>query len=153
MKKIFTTIIVGFIILISYSCEEKSTESLIDSRPSFSYRYSKCTGVVTANRTSIDSSFTYTFTDKLIIDFSVVANCCPDSNRFIVSNTLRNDTLLITIVDTAEYGCKCLCPYFIHAEFENLFNDHYVVRCIFENLAAPYLNRDPLYLVSVYRTR
>lgn len=153
MSKLFTNMIVGLIILTSFSCKQNSTESLIDSVPSFSFRSSKCTGNVLLQRTNNDSSFTYSFTDKLMIDFSVIANCCPDSNRFIVSNTFRDDTLLIMIVDTAEYVCRCLCPYFIHAEYENLLNEHYVVRCVFKNLAAPYLNRDPLHLVNVYRTR
>ena len=161
MNTVNSKLILGLLVLVNISCKEKSTEIVNNQSPLFSYSSSKCVSY-TLNRIDpyalnrdepYDSSFSYTFTDKLIVDFSVPANCCPDSNRFIVSNTFNNDTLLIMVVDTAEYVCKCICTYLIRAVYENLTNDHYIVRCTLENKIAPYMNRDPLHLVNVYRLK
>jgi|GEM_PF-696133 len=141
----------GLLILICISCHEKSSEPELQSIVSFSSQSSKCLSHGLSKRNSFDSLFTYSFTDSLIIDFSVSANCCPDSNRFNVLYTAVNDTLIITVIDTAAYGCRCICPYLIHAEFGNLPNNHYIVRCVFVYIAAPYLSHDPIYLVNVDR--
>ena len=153
LKMLYRGMIAGLVALLVVSCNQKSTESLIDSNPSFAFRPSKCAGPVLLKGSGNDSSFTYTFADTLSMDFSVSANCCSDSDRFDVANTVGSDTLSITIIDTAAYGCRCNCLYFIHAELAYLPEDHYVVRCRFVDLAAPYLNRDPAYLVDVYRAR
>ena len=142
----------GMIIVVFFSCPEKATNPGTQVGPVFSYNSSKClTGL--PKRGPADSVFVYTFTDTLSIDFSVEANCCPDSGRFVVSNRAGNDTLFITIVDTAEYVCRCICLYFIHAEIANLTGDHYVVKCHFIREKPLILSRDPIYLVDVFRSR
>lgn len=125
MKKIF----LGSFILLLFSCKEKSTGPENQSPVSFTSQYSKCLSNALAKSNSVDSIFTYSFYDTLIIDFSVIVNCCPDSNRFSISYNRGSDTLGIAVADTARDLCNCVCLYMVHAEFSNLPNDHYIVRC------------------------
>ncbi|MFB0515087.1 MAG: hypothetical protein ACETWG_00600 [Candidatus Neomarinimicrobiota bacterium] len=55
------------------------------------------------------------------------ANCCPDSNRFTLSSKISKDLISITVLDTASKICRCICPYTIHAEFNDLPRDFYDV--------------------------
>jgi hypothetical protein len=139
---------VGIIALLS-SCTEKSTDPVTKAAPSFSYESSKCLAGL-AKRSLFDSVFVYSFTDTLIIDFSVEANCCPDSNRFEVSWSTVSDTINVSVADTAQNLCRCDCPYLIHAAFANLPNDHYVVRCTIDNYSGVH---NPIHLVDVYRKK
>ncbi len=148
MNKPVLVIAVGLTALLCFSCKEKSANPETQAPGSFSYESSKCMRGVLQKASVSDSVFTYTFSDKLIIDFSVTANCCPDSNRFSVSSTTGIDTIVVAVVDTAQNLCKCICPYMIHAEFGNLPNDHYVVHCTIGNSQG---YTDPIHLVNVYK--
>jgi hypothetical protein len=138
----------GFIVILFFSCKDKSTNPATQSSISFSSQYSRCLSHGLSKSSGIDSVFTYSFTQNLIIDFSVFANCCPDSNRFNITNIIGTDTLIISVADTARSQCNCICLYMIYVEFGNLSNDHYVVRCRIGNSQG---YDDPIHLVNVYR--
>ena len=74
-----------------------------------------------------DSCFTYQFDSDLILDFCVSANCCPDSGRFTLEQAIQNDSITITVLDTAANLCFCDCSYIIHAEFYDMPEDMYYV--------------------------
>lgn len=76
-----------------------------------------------------DSSFSYLFGDTLFVSFMLSGNCCPDSNRFVLSYEVKADTLYVSAVDTAERGCYCVCNYILRAEFFNLPLDRYTFVC------------------------
>jgi hypothetical protein len=143
-------VILGFIVFLCFSCKDKSTNSETQSTISFSSQSSKCLSNGLSKSSGLDSVFTYSFTQNLIIDFSVNANCCPDSNRFNISNTVGIDTIIVSVADTARSLCSCICLYMIHVEFGNLPNDHYVVRCKIGNSHG---YDDPTHLVNVYRKK
>ena len=111
------------------SCKEKSADPGDQGPVTSSFQSSKCGGGGLLKTMAKDSLFTYTFTDRLVIDFSLSGNCCPDSNRYSVSSVAGTDTIVIAVVDTAEHLCRCMCQYIIRSEFLNLPNDHYVVKC------------------------
>ena len=138
----------GFFIFVCFSCKDKSTNTGTQPPISFSSQSSNCLSHGLSKSGGLDSVFTYSFTQSLIIDFSVNANCCPDSNRFNISNIIGKDTLIISVADTARSLCYCNCLYMIHVEFGNLSNDHYVVRCRIGNSQG---YDDPIHLVNVYR--
>jgi hypothetical protein len=150
MRSITIIVTLGFLVFLCLSCNEKSTNPDNQSGISFSSRYSTCLSHGLSKSSGLDSVFTYSFTDSLVIDFSVIANCCPDSNRFVVTESAGTDTLVISVADTAENLCYCICTYMVHASFGNLPSDHYVVRCRVGN-SQGYV--DPIHLVNVYRKR
>jgi hypothetical protein len=76
-----------------------------------------------------DSCFSYKFTQNLVVDFCVAANCCPDSNRFELAHVIHNDTIFVAVADTAANLCRCICNYVIHAEFAGLSRDQYIFYC------------------------
>jgi len=76
-----------------------------------------------------DTNFVWTFTDRLVLDFGLLADCSIDSIRFATSHSISNDTIYVVSVDTATQNEYCICDYIIHAEFENLPLDHYVIIC------------------------
>ncbi|MCX7797150.1 MAG: hypothetical protein N2249_00825 [Melioribacter sp.] len=94
-----------------------------------------------------DTCFKYTFSDKLIIDFCVSGNCCPDKNRYLITHKIFKDTITITVKDTAANLCRCICNYIIHCEFELLNYDNYVVKCMLDKTK----NYELLYLQKVIR--
>ncbi|MGE5805055.1 MAG: hypothetical protein ACM34M_04630 [Ignavibacteria bacterium] len=128
-----------------FSCKEKVT-NFEDGTTGFSYSASKCHGDLQKEGALPDSSFEYTFFDSLFIDFSLPGNCCPDSNRFLVFQNINQDTIYISVEDTAANLCLCICNYHIYAEFSDLPEDHYVVFCTLKG--AEY---NPVYLVDVYK--
>ncbi len=151
MRIFIGSLTLGLLVLCLGSCNESSSSGPANSIPSFTFHSSHCVGSALAKAEIPDSTFVYSFSDTLAVDFSVSGNCCPDSGRFEVSHAVGVDTLVISVVDTADYGCRCLCTYFLHAEIVNLPNNHYVVRCRLVNIESPGLSRDPIYLVDVYR--
>jgi hypothetical protein len=153
MKTAITVLTTGLMLFSLNSCKENSTSSPDNAALSFSFQSSHCLGAALSKVIALDSSFVYSFAEILVVDFAVPGNCCPDSDRFDVSHSLDGDTLLISVTDTADYGCRCTCNYFIHAEISDLTKDHYAIRCQLTNIRAPYLSQDPLYVVDVYRTR
>jgi hypothetical protein len=149
MRILIITLAIGFLAFLCLSCGEKSTDPDSQSSISFSSRYSKCLSSGLLKSSRLDSVFTYSFTDSLVIDFSVNANCCPDSNRFAVTESAGTDTLVISVADTAGNLCYCICTYMVHTSFENLPNDHYVVRCRVGNSQG----YEDIHLVNVFRKR
>jgi hypothetical protein len=147
MKTKASVFILGFVIVTAFSCKARSTDPE-DQPTSFTHLSSKCITHGLAKGTGLDSLFTYSFTDKLLIDFSVFSNCCPDSNRFAVTYAIAADTIVIAVADTAQNLCRCICTYMIHAEFAGLQRDHYVVRCKIGNDQG---YDDPIHLVQVFR--
>jgi hypothetical protein len=133
-----------------FACKDKSTNTNNTPVPSFSYVTSRCNSHVLPIRTASDSVFTYSFNQNLIMDFSVWSNCCPDSGRFIPGYTIRIDTIFITVTDTAQALCDCICSYMIHIELTNLPLNQYIVRCRIGNGSN---FDDPIHLVTVTRTK
>jgi hypothetical protein len=148
MNKIKMVFILGIVALLYFSCKEKTTEPNKDI--TFSSQYSNCLAHGLSKGSGLDSVFNYSFLGDLFVDFSVWANCCPDSNRFAVSYRIANDTIIISVADTARNLCHCTCPYMVHAEFLDLQQDHYVVRCRVGNEGE---YEDPIHLVEVNRIR
>jgi hypothetical protein len=128
MQKLSIFLMLVFFISLCCSCEDKSVNE--DQDVSAIFKQGKC-GETFSKVISQDSDsvFSYSFYSNLIIDFSVNANCCPDSNRFSVTHIISSDTIHITVADTAANLCRCICPYMIQAEFTDLSNDSYVVVC------------------------
>jgi hypothetical protein len=141
--KIFLTAVFFLILFSFFSCEEKVTNP---ETASFSFYSSKCRGDLLKETASMDSSFQYTFFDDLLIDFSVYGKCCPDSNRFAVTQNMHADTIYISVEDTAGGNCRCICNYHIYAEFTGLHEDHYVVIC-----SRKGAENNHVYLVDVYK--
>jgi hypothetical protein len=79
--------------------------------------------------TANDSCFSYQFHAALVVEFCVLGNCCPDSDRFTFKHTISHDTIMVTIADTAAHLCRCVCPYVLHMEFRDLPGDSYVFYC------------------------
>ncbi len=142
MKK-STILTAAFIlsIIVSISCSE-GLSSVIQTSI---YQVPGCkkNSLFKTGTTYIDSCFTYSFTEKLIIDFCVGGNCCPDSHRYSITSKVLSDSIIISVIDTAQNKCKCICNYIIHGEFESLQKDEYFVKCI--------LNEHPVYLKIVKR--
>ena len=79
-----------------------------------------------------DTCFAYTFDENLTIDCCVNANCCPDEGRFEILQQIKNDTIFVTIADTAANLCNCICNYIVHLEWENLPKNAYTFICYAE---------------------
>jgi hypothetical protein len=137
-----------FLSLAFIACKDKSTNTNDTPNPTFSYETSKCSGHGLSKGTALDSIFTYSFDQELIMDFSVLSNCCPDSGRFVLNHTINMDTILIAVSDTAQHLCRCICSYMIHTQLTNLPLDQYVVR-IEEGSPSNYL----LHLAIVKRKK
>jgi hypothetical protein len=130
------------------ACRDKPTGTNNTTTPSFSYETGKCLSHGLPKGTALDSIFTYSFLENLTLDFSVWANCCPDSGRFIPAYTIKMDTIFITVTDTAQALCRCICPYMIHIELADLNLNRYVVRC---RTGDGRNFDDPIHLVTVMR--
>jgi hypothetical protein len=143
--KIFITVVFFLILFSFFSCEEKVTNPE-NGKTGFFYSTGKCHGNLQKEEALPDSSFEYTFWGTLFIDFSVLGNCCPDSNRFAVTQNIHADTIYISVEDTARGNCRCICNYHIYAEFIDLPEDHYVVFCTLKDA-----ENNPIYLVDVYK--
>jgi hypothetical protein len=74
-----------------------------------------------------ESVLTWRFEDVLELEFQVWGNCCPDSERFVVTGDLQGDTLAITVVDTAASLCRCVCPYTVTTTCDDTTRHRYVV--------------------------
>ncbi len=132
-------IISGLFFLISavifITCSnDTSTNSSRDGIDFIAYQDGGCNGSSSLKKTIIDSCFSYSFTDTLKIDFCVYGNCCPDSNRFVTTYKLNSDTINVTVVDTAEHLCRCICSYKIHIELSGLTSNQYFFYCSYNVL-------------------
>ena len=132
------------------ACKEKATEVNQAKEIFFSYETSSCISPALLKGTTVfpDSVFSYSFSDNLTMDFSSISNCCPDSNRFVLDHEIRQDTIIITVTDTAQNLCRCICLYMIHSEITGLPMNQYVIRCRF--IQEHYMI-DPTHLVTVIR--
>jgi hypothetical protein len=146
------TLLLGLLCILSFSCKDRLTAPGAMSPVFYSWAASNCLNTVPnvrAERSAADSVFFYTFSDNLVLNFQVTANCCPDSNRFFVTAAAGTDTIVVTVGDTASGACRCLCYYMIHVVYNNLPGDHYVVRCIVCSGAGC---DDPAYLERVVKS-
>ena len=73
--------------------------------------------------------FNYSFDEKLIINFCLDSNCCPDSNRFLLNADIFADTIFVSAIDTAEHLCLCICSYQIESKISGLTQDRYRFFC------------------------
>ncbi len=105
-----------------------------------------CLSTLRASATP-DSCFSYQFHDVLVVDFCATANCCPDINRFSSKHTIRNDTIAVTIADTAAPLCRCICTYNLHGEFSELPGNQY----LFVVYRQDYSSRLVFYSERVFR--
>ena len=105
-----------------------------------------CLSTLRASATP-DSCFSYQFHDVLVVDFCATANCCPDINRFSTEYLIRNDTIAVTIADTAAHLCRCTCTYNLHAEYSELTGNQY----LFVVYRQDYSSRLVFYSERVYR--
>ena len=139
-----------FIVFVLFACKDKSTNANETPPSSFSYETSKCFahGLAKGTGTALDSIFTYSFDQNITMDFSVWANCCPDSGRFVLDYRIKTDTILITVTDTTQNLCDCICPYMIHTQLTNLPLDQYVVQ-----IGDGRTFDDPIHLVIVTRKK
>ena len=147
MNKLALISAIGVIFFACPSCEQEATKPNTLPDQTFSFQSSKCLKEL-LKKALYDSTFVYTFTDTLSIDFSVRANCCPDSNRFNVSWLLTQDTIKISVRDFIGEACLCTCQYMIHAALANLPENHYVVECFIDNSSN---GPNPFHSVNVYR--
>jgi len=84
-----------------------------------------CRPALSKSASPNDSCFSWQFSGSLSVDFCVLANCCPDSNRFAMSHVTDADSIVVTIADTAANLCKCVCRHWVHAEFQDLALNKY----------------------------
>jgi hypothetical protein len=98
--------------------------------------------------TATDSCFSYQFHDALIVEFCMSANCCPDSNRFSFRHRISQDSIMVTIADTARPLCNCICTYVLHMEFRDLPADDYIFFCT----RSDYSDRVVFYSERVHRS-
>ncbi len=117
--------------MLFFSCSDESpleADKVVLSAKEFSGCIKKRTTEL-EKITSKDSSFHYTFGDKLKVDFLVKANCCPENKSFFTDYKINNDTIFVTVVDTTKEHCYCLCNFNIHLEFEGLKKRKYLFYC------------------------
>lgn len=123
------SLIAALSLIAFFCCKDEITSSEVRANI---FQDGKCRGPALSKSSTADSCFSYTFTNNLTIDFCVIGNCCPDSNRFTSSYSVTDSAIIIRIKDTAPNLCKCICTYMIHAEITGLRNDWYTVKCIQE---------------------
>lgn len=133
MKNVFFSTIA--LTILSISCSENS---LSDNNEEINFNAHQIAGCNNSNSLEkinfYNSCFNYTFDESLKIDFCVYGNCCPDSNRFIIEQNIKSDTIYVTVSDTAANLCNCLCNYKIHLELTGLQNDQYIFYCNFDSI-------------------
>jgi hypothetical protein len=133
-----------FIILVGYSCND---DPLTSENNAILEQIAGCQNNKLNKSVSGDSCFFYTFETELNLQFCVSGNCCPDSNRYTLSSKILRDTIEIAIKDTARNLCKCICQYFIHACFQDLNSDRYIIKCV----QGESIDKKVLYLKEVNR--
>ena len=109
-----------------WGCSDRGAEPEMASDAYSLYQVPGCGNTGLARLSSNGSCFTYNFDRVLNLSWCVPANCCPDSNRFGLSSTVRLDTIIVAVKDTAQRNCRCTCPYAICASFVELPLDRYV---------------------------
>jgi hypothetical protein len=136
--RIFPALLSGlaFIGILSCSDQPTNSENGLTQVQGTIYQIPGCGDHGLSKVAVRDSCFSYQFIQDLAVDFCVSANCCPDSLRFQFTHGTRNDTLFVTVADTAARLCLCTCQYLIHAEFPNLPRNHYIFYCKYGDAIA-----------------
>jgi len=98
-----------------------------------------------AKTSPLDSCFTYSFDEKLEIDFCVIGNCYPDSQRFSTNYFINSDTIFVSVEDTARNSANCICSYKIHLDFTGLQKDKYLFYCNYPIQDAIFEYREYVY--------
>ncbi|NOX67240.1 MAG: hypothetical protein GXO85_15945 [Chlorobi bacterium] len=152
MKQFISSLAILAFLFFLFTCSEDNL--ITSSKDSIVLSYQQvpgCNGNISKlTKSSFDDScFTYTFNDKLIIDFCVYGNCCPDSQRFVADYTIKSDTIFVEVSDTADNDCYCLCNYTVHIELSGLQKDEYLFYCNFPQDSSNYGNLK--YREFVYR--
>ncbi len=130
MSRVFWFGALACLILSLFACSESTTKPKTES---LVYQVGRCQHSASTAALAEDSCFTATFTKDLLIDLCLVANCCPDTNRFALNTLISSDTILIVAADTAASLCHCLCNYKVRAEFHNLPLSQYLVLCSYND--------------------
>ena len=130
MSRVFWFGVLVCLILSLLACSESTTKPKTES---LVYQVGRCQHTGGSAALAEDSCFTATFAKDLLIDLCLVANCCPDTNRFALITLINSDTVLIVAADTAANLCHCLCNYNVHAEFHNLPLSQYLVLCSYKD--------------------
>jgi hypothetical protein len=146
-KRIIFSLIFYVGIIISFSCDNELSSKVQTSI--YQVPGCKSNSLFKTGIDNRDSCFTYSYTEKLTVDFCVDGNCCPDSNRYSISSKILRDSITITVADTAQNLCRCICNYIIHGEFESLPKDEYFIKCILKKEG----NQEITYAQTVKRTR
>jgi hypothetical protein len=130
MSRVFWFGVLACLILLLLACSDNTTKPKVES---LAYQVGRCDHDMIKKPVADDSCFTAAFTQDLLIDLCLVANCCPDTNRFALSTSISSDTVLIAAADTAVNLCHCLCNYKVRAEFHNLPLSQYLVLCSYKD--------------------
>lgn len=132
-SKLILSLTFLFLVINFTSCYSDSSTNYDENGISFiAYQAGSCRGSSALEKPIIDSCFSYSFTNILKIDFCVSGNCCPDTNRFVITYELNSDTINVTVVDTAQHLCRCICNYKIHVEITGLSNNNYFFYCNYD---------------------
>lgn len=138
--KISFGLIYSSFMIYSLCCSENNQIANSEKDIVFSaYQIPGCQDQYTLTKKSEDSTFSYSFNDTLKVEFRVSGNCCPDSNRFIATNSIKNDTIYVTVNDTSINGCYCNCYYTMHMEITGLVKDKYFFYCDYPGM-YPYMD-------------
>ena len=121
--------------LFSFACKS-STEPTMSTM--LAHQVGGCNSVL-AKGTSGDSCFSYQFKEVFVADFCVLGNCCPDSNRFSFRHSVSQDTIIVTVSDTAAQSCRCMCSYLVHIELYDLTRNEYLLLCVREDYSNQYI--------------
>ncbi|HEX2959950.1 MAG TPA: hypothetical protein VHO70_24150 [Chitinispirillaceae bacterium] len=127
MNKLIYLLITVFIVIVSCNqvatnCPEKNPLTV----------YSKASGCKRALYKSFsgDSICGYEFfDDSLKITIKVQANCCPETNRFTTSTSVKEDSVHLKVRDTAKELCDCICPYEIQTIIKGAAVDSIYFTC------------------------
>ncbi|MCK5739806.1 hypothetical protein KAH55_11515 [bacterium] len=85
-------------------------------------------------KNSADQCFKYTWLgDKLKLEFCVIGNCCPDTDRFLLDSEFNGTDLFVAVADPAARRCKCMCNYKVQAEFSDVTGSIYTVFCTYDD--------------------
>ena len=131
INKVFFVIIFGTALVLVITCSDNPTKTIEREIELISYQIPGCQDNSLSKLNSFDSLFTYSFTDTLNINLGVWGNCGPDTNRFSTSYNITNDTIFITVQDTAINMYWCLCDYIVNIKLIGLPNDKYFISCTF----------------------
>ena len=96
--KISVLTLVLFSVFVVNSCSDEGPTNTQETQVEFSsYQIPGCNYPSPLGKISLqDSCFSYSFNDTLKIDFCVLGNCCPDSNRFVTDYKIYSKDELIS---------------------------------------------------------